>query len=644
MGKNKKQRRKTAPAAVKAAPDYKKYIGLFLIPLAFFAVEAFSWVFLRGSSGTKWPLVFGLLWAVMLSAVVLGMPAGAGRIAFGVVYSLAAIYAVVETGYYILFKEMMWLSDFRYASEGSDYFSVLLSYPVHWWLGILALIGLGVAAVWLFPRGKYNWKQTVAAIVLFAVAGNFAYRLPYEQFDQDKDVKYARSDYGRMQSLEAAYENLFNTHRLYQVCGLYQTLWKDIYTHNIYPLTPAYTQAHEAGREEIDAYFAEKDKPQENEMTGILKDKNVIMVLMESMDDWMLGEYTPTLNRLMSEGINFTRFYTPGYGGIRTFNTEFCSNTGSFLSSQGGYAFDYITNDYRQSLASLLEAQGYSAKEFHYNDPNFYSRGVFSQAMGYEEYVYYEDYINGLSEKEMNQLMMDDKILFDDPALNNVFFREGKRLNYIITRSAHLSYKYNEVLSNWGLKKYPEFKTLTDNEETNCALLKAKLVDDMFARMLEELEAHGELENTVIIGITDHYTYGYKNEKALLELSGVDETLLLERTPCFIWSADLEPQEVDKVLNTSDLLPTVLNLLGVESPYSYLGSDAFDDRYDGFVPFSDGSWIYGDAAWDAKEKKLFSATGKPVTLSEDAQKAVSERVQEFVRINNLILDVDYYKQ
>lgn len=644
MGKNKKQRRKTAPAAVKAAPDYKKYIGLFLIPLAFFAVEAFSWVFLRGSSGTKWPLVFGLLWAVMLSAVVLGMPAKAGRIVFGVVYGLAAIYAVVETGYYILFKEMMWLSDFRYASEGSDYFSVLLSYPVHWWLGILALIGLGVAAVWLFPRGKYNWKQTVAAIVLFAVAGNFAYRLPYEQFDQDKDVKYARSDYGRMQSLEAAYGNLFNTHRLYQVCGLYQTLWKDIYTHNIYPLTPAYTQAHEAGREEIDAYFAEKDKPQENEMTGILKDKNVIMVLMESMDDWMLGEYTPTLNRLMSEGINFTRFYTPGYGGIRTFNTEFCSNTGSFLSSQGGYAFDYITNDYRQSLASLLEAQGYSAKEFHYNDPNFYSRGVFSQAMGYEEYVYYEDYINGLSEKEMNQLMMDDKILFDDPALNNVFFREGKRLNYIITRSAHLSYKYNEVLSNWGLKKYPEFKTLTDNEETNCALLKAKLVDDMFARMLEELEAHGELENTVIIGITDHYTYGYKNEKALLELSGVDETLLLERTPCFIWSADLEPQEVDKVLNTSDLLPTVLNLLGVESPYSYLGSDAFDDRYDGFVPFSDGSWIYGDAAWDAKEKKLFSATGKPVTLSEDAQKAVSERVQEFVRINNLILDVDYYKQ
>ena len=149
MGKKKKQSGKAAPAAVKAAPDYKKYIGLGLIPLAFFAVEAFGWVFLRGSTGTRWPLVFGLLWTVILSAVVLGMPAKAGRIVFGLVYGLCAIYAVVETGYYILFKEMMWLSDFRYASEGSDYFSVLLSYPIHWWLGILALIGLGVAAFFL---------------------------------------------------------------------------------------------------------------------------------------------------------------------------------------------------------------------------------------------------------------------------------------------------------------------------------------------------------------------------------------------------------------------------------------------------------------------------------------------------------------
>ena len=107
----------------------------------------------------------------------------------------------------------------------------------------------------------------------------------------------------------------------------------------------------------------------------------------------------------MDEGIEFTSFYTPAYGGIRTFNSEFCINTGSYLSSQGGYAFDYVTNSYQQSLANVLRRNGYSAKTFHYNDPSFYSRGEFSPAMGYEEYICYADYLSGYDEKAAKQLL-----------------------------------------------------------------------------------------------------------------------------------------------------------------------------------------------------------------------------------------------
>ena len=94
--------------------------------------------------------------------------------------------------------------------------------------------------------------------------------------------------------------------------------------------------------------------------------------------------------------------------------------------------------------------------------------------------------------------------------------------------------------------------------------LKAKLVDDFFTRLVEELEEKGQLENTVIIGVTDHYTYGYKDLPSLMTLSGVKDELLLEKTPCFIWSADLTPMTVSKTLNTSDLLPTLFNLLGID--------------------------------------------------------------------------------
>jgi len=506
------------------------------------------------------------------------------------------------------------------------------------------MIAIGVVLLWKFPKWEMKWASSLIALILVVSAAVGMSFLPEKVFAGDKTIKYAGSDYGRAQSAEAAYENMFNTHRLYQVCGLYQTLGKDIYTHTIFPHTPAYVRQQKEAKAEIDAYFASRPEKEDNAMTGILEGKNIVMVLMESMDDWMLGNDTPTLNRLREEGIDFTRFYTPVYGGIRTFNTEFCINTGSFLSSQGGYAFDYVTNHFEQSLAAQLTELGYSAKTFHYNDASFYSRGEFSPAMGYSEYVCYADYVRETDEKVKKNLLYDDQLLYDNEDLNDKFFRPGQpTLNFIITRSAHLSYKYNEVLSYWGLKKYPGYKGLTGNEETDCAYLKARLVDDLFARLMEELEEKGQLENTVIIAVTDHYTYGYKDMDSLLALSGVTEEILLEKTPCFIWSADLEAQKVDKVLNTSDLLPTMLNLLGVESRYDYIGHDAFDEGYEGFVPFSDGGWIYGDIAYDASADAYISITGQQQSVTAQLQAQMAETVEQFIRINNLILETDYYK-
>ena len=199
------------------------------------------------------------------------------------------------------------------------------------------------------------------------------------------------------------------------------------------------------------------------------------------------------------------------------------------------------------------------------------------------------------------------------------------------------------MLSHWALKQYPEYRGKFGDEEIDCARVKAKLVDDMFARLIEELDAHGQLENTVIIGVTDHYTYGYKDMESLYDLSGTEEDLLLEKTPCFIWSPGLDAMEVEKTLNTADFLPTVLNLLDVQTEDDYIGRDAFDESYEGFVPFSDGSWISGDIAYDAGE-------GEVLLLEEDAKVEetflveMAEEVSEFVYINNLILETDYYEE
>ena len=616
------------------------------IPAAFFLVEGFAFLFLSTESAAGglngWPLVFGGLWAVLLGGIVRAIPGRlARRIVFGVLYFVSVLYAAVQTGYYLLFKQMLWISDFRYASEGSDYFTVLFSYPLMWWLLLAALVALGVFLIMKFPKPRQeHWVWNTVGVLSAVMAICMCVLLPTAVFQYDKQIRYAGSDYGRAQSAEAAYVNMFDCHRLYQVCGLYQTAVKDVYSNFLYPLTPGYAKAQAEARQEIDAYFDGRGAHQDNAMTGIFEGKNVVLVLMESMDDWAIGEHTPTICRLMEEGINFTNFYTPGYGGVRTFNSEFCANTGSFLASTGGYAFDYVTNNFDQSLANQLKNLGYSAKTYHYNDPSFYSRGVFEPAMGYDAYVCYGDY----SDPNDKWALYDEEFLFNEDAIREDFLRDGPKLNYIITRSAHLSYKYNEMLSYYALKQYPGYKGLTGNEEEDCMYVKAKIVDDLFARLIAELEADGELENTVIVAFTDHYTYGMDDQQLVRERSGVDNALLVEKTPCFIWAADCPDKEVTKTLNTADLLPTVLNLMGVESEFNYLGQDAFDENYVGYALFPNGSWISQGIAYNVSGNKLMVLSGDAPEPTAEFQAKMSDTVMDFVRINNLILNTDYYKR
>ena len=70
-------------------------VHFLFIPLSFFLVEVFAFFFL--SLNTEefrptqlWPLAFGALWAAILSGFVRLLPAKAGRVAYGILYFIAA--------------------------------------------------------------------------------------------------------------------------------------------------------------------------------------------------------------------------------------------------------------------------------------------------------------------------------------------------------------------------------------------------------------------------------------------------------------------------------------------------------------------------------------------------------------------------
>ena len=102
----------------------------------------------------------------------------------------------------------------------------------------------------------------------------------------------------------------------------------------------------------------------------------------------------------------------------------------------------------------------------------------------------------------------------------------------------------------------------------------ARDTDNAIANLLDELEERDLLDDTVIVLVSDHYVYGYSDSDYVAAKKGViNDRKELQNTPFVIWSEDIEAEEVDTILDTADILPTLLNMLGIDyDPLNYMGN------------------------------------------------------------------------
>ncbi len=564
------------------------------------------------------PSLFSVLWITIIVTFLGSLNKRAGQVVYAVLYFFFSIYAVAQYIYYTVFDRFFFLPDIRFAAEGADFSSFVVQLISTKVIALLLLgIAVGIIGFVVFPN-KTNKEsrlfRRLSVIVLAVIGINLTPQL--YQLD-DNSVFDGPSEYKTFTSSGFDME----------LVGCYQFLARDAWISYLKPKADI-----KESKEKIDRFFISKPVHENNSMTGVLRGKNLLVVQMESIDDWVISEKTtPTIHRLMHDGINFINMYTPCYGTGWTLGTEFAFLSGLYQGPGVLSASNQARNRFPYSMPNLFSNNGYNCKSIHENTAMYYSRGSLHKALG----VDYYSTRNLLKDTDNPE---DDSTIARSDQVYSLMTQSGAPFfNYIITYTAHLPYSSEDALSEYALERFPEFNN-SENSYEICALFaKAHITDEMFAVLLERLEEDSLLDNTVIVAFADHYCYGLRDKAFLNQVSDLETNYFLEKTPAFIWYRGCTSTVIYKPCQTIDFLPTIANLFALEDVYTdLLGFDIFDPSYKGAAMLPDNSWIIGDTV--VQRGTVIESGGK----TDDELNKLFQEVDAFYDVDGLILSCDYY--
>lgn len=388
---------------------------------------------------------------------------------------------------------------------------------------------------------------------------------------------------------------------------------------------------------EMHEYFSNQEPTKKNEYTGIFEGKNLVVLVAESFSSLAIREdLTPNLYKLYSEGFQFDNFYTPVFP-VSTADGEYMTDT-SLIPKEGVWSFKEIAGNYMPySYANVFEKLGYSSNAYHNHTATFYERDKYINTMGYDSYLAVG---TGLEDRmDTSKWPNSDYEMID--VTTSDYINNDKFLAYYMTVSGHLNYTKSGncmVDRNWDA-----VKDLPYSDKAKSYLAANIELDKAVGELINDLQEVGKLEDTVIVISGDHYPYG-------LTLDEINEISTYERDdkfekyhmPLLIWSGSMkEPIKVDKIGTSIDILPTVLNLFGVEYDSRLLiGKDILSDA-DPLVIFADRSFITDKGKYNSVTGEFIAKDG--VEIEEGYVEKINNIIYKRFQMSRLILEKDYYK-
>lgn len=417
-----------------------------------------------------------------------------------------------------------------------------------------------------------------------------------------------------------------------------------------------YVLLHELADNDHQTWLADYIENQEpvntNEYTGMFEGYNLIFLTAEGFCTYAIDEeLTPTLYKMANSGFVCENYYVPLWS-TSTSDGEYINMTGLIPDGQHSMR-NSAENVQPFVLPAFFAADGVHSYAYHNNTLTYYDRHLSHPNMGYD---FRACKLGELDEDEWGDKVfeMEEPDRWPASDYNMMVGTVPEYVNderfhvYYMTVSGHMLYdfkgnamssKNKDAVANLELSEGPKAYIACNIE-----------LDKAMENLLEQLEAAGQLENTVICMSADHYPYGL-SDKEYQELAGKDlsQGKDMYRNTLILWNAVMEePVYVDKACGSMDLLPTLLNLFGFEyDSRMYAGRDILSDR-EGMVIFMNRDFVTDSVVFIEKgdiTTWLKDEEGNDIIPDDQKEAYLAEARQEVKRRYNFsayIIQENYY--
>ncbi|MDM5329174.1 LTA synthase family protein [Neobacillus sp. CF12] len=587
---------------------------VLLLLVLFIKIFAFQVVVFENTSFFHVLLVEFPMWALVLSALMIFFKKRTWLAIWLYNLFLSTLFIVVV--YYT-----------RYFSTVPSYYDVKQIYQSNSVGGTVALLGspydflffldvvLVLPLIWFFKKGSTSFAGAKKWAIGFGCLGLImtfiAFRYPLI------DVSYFAKKHGYIQSqFVQAYENSLGT---------------------------AFASQERLSEKELEKLKGNTYVPANKHDTyGLAKNRHVFIIQVESLQEFTINkringqEITPNLNRLLKESAYFDNVYQQ-IGAGNTSDAEWLMHTSLYPEGMDP-TVNTIEGTEIPSLAWTLKKHGYGAATYHADDITYWSRDKLYPALGFD-YVYTSNEIP--NEKEIG-FGPADEVLFNfvEDQLAKQLKTHDRMYSNIITLTSHTPFEMPEE------NEFLDLPEIYKDTYVGNYFQSVRYTDEQIGLFINELKRLDIYDESVILIFGDHSgLHGAPvtdQDKILLKEVLGHEYTMQDRfvVPVLFTAPGLFTGETYSHLGGQiDLMPTLLNLLGIEHDTQMIGHNLFHYkknllgmRY--YLP--GGSFISDKTFYTAPSAKLPAAIYDRKTMKKTKN---TNRLQE--KVDNTLSIMQY---